>query len=135
VSTTSPETEARGDRRAIILLAHGSRQPAAAVGLTDTVQNLAARLNVPVRGAFLENGEPDLISAASALLDEGFNALTVLPLLLYDGRHSLEDIPALLAELRRRYPAALIRFGRPLGYSPLLTELLQERLAAAGFAD
>jgi len=121
VSTTSSETEARGASRAIILLAHGSRQPAAAAGLAETVRALAERLNVPVRGAFLENGQPGLIEAASVLLDGGVSDLAVLPLLLYDGRHSLQDIPALLDELQHRYPAAQIRCGRPLGYSQLLT--------------
>ena len=128
MSTSSSEIEARGASRAIILLAHGSRQPAAAGGLAETVQALLGRQDVPVHGAFLENGEPSLMDAASVLLDGGVTDLTILPLLLFDGRHSLEDIPALIETLRLRYPSVRINLGRPLGYSPLLVDVLLERL-------
>ena len=133
MSITSPEAEPRDKCRAVILLAHGSRQPAAAAGLAATVQAMAERLNVPVRGAFLENGEPNFMAAASVLLAEGITDLAILPLLIYDGRHSLQDVPALIDELRRRYPGVMIRFGRPLGYSPILTDVLLERLESCGF--
>ena len=83
---------------------------------------------MPVYGAFLENGEPSLMDAASVLLDVGVTDLTILPLLLFDGRHSLEDIPALIETLRLRYPSVRINLGRPLGYSPLLVDVLLERL-------
>ena len=92
-------------QRAVVLFAHGSRDP-----LWDMpLRAVAARLreecpSLPVVCAFLEMMAPDLEQAAAALIASGTQQLTVLPMFLGVGRHARHDLPAIVERLRVLHP-------------------------------
>lgn len=112
--------------QAYVLLAHGSRR----VQSNQEVQQLAAQLEqqlgAPVAAAFIEQCQPDLASACAALLANGASRIRVLPYLLAAGRHLAEDIPALLAHCRQRWPQLAISCSAHVGGAPLMLTLLAD---------
>jgi sirohydrochlorin cobaltochelatase len=116
----------------LLLLGHGSRT----LKTREEMQDLAGRLQaaspgLKVMSAFLTLLEPDLAQALAAAVRSGAEDVHVLPLFFFSGKHVLEDIPALILELRSRYPQVRITLREPLGQHPGFFELLRQ---AGGFA-
>ena len=109
---TAPVTDkpALPSRRAVILFAHGSRDPLWR-GPIEAVAALAQRSapEVQVRCAYLELCAPDLASSVQALLPLGVTSITVVPMFLGMGKHAREDLPRLMAELAQQHPE--VRFA------------------------
>jgi sirohydrochlorin ferrochelatase len=109
---------------ALVAVAHGSRDPAAAVttaGLVGAIRQ--ARPGLTVLEAYLDHAQPALSELAVSLTEP----FVVVPLLLGAAYHSRVDIPAALA------PAgALATQADVLGPDPLLVAALERRLAEAG---
>jgi len=102
--------------RALILFAHGSRDPGWAEPferLAATVQRLAPGRDV--RLAFLELMHPDLREATAALVAGGATGISVVPVFLGQGGHVRRDLPALVEELRARHPDVRIDLAKPAG--------------------
>ena len=104
---------------AIILLAHGSRDPL----WRRPIEAVAARIQADqprllVRCAYLELTAPDLATAVQALEGEGATSITVWPMFLGAGRHAREDLPRLLAELRERHPDLSMDLRPAIGEHP-----------------
>jgi sirohydrochlorin cobaltochelatase len=96
-------------KHAIILFAHGSRDPAWAQPFQRIQRELEARLpHTTVDLAFLENMAPSLPDAVARLVDTGHDKLTVGPVFMAQGAHLKRDLSALLAALRERYPGVQI---------------------------
>jgi sirohydrochlorin ferrochelatase len=111
---------------ALVLVAHGSRDPRA----LSTVRALMERVRelrpgLPVRLGHIELNEPRLPDTLTAL---GPTDAVLVPLLLARGYHVKRDIPELAAEARAR-----TRVAPPLGPHPLLVETLYDRLVEAGW--
>jgi sirohydrochlorin cobaltochelatase len=111
--------------KAIILFAHGSRDPLWRL----PVESVAARLraqqaDVPVRCAYLELTAPDLASAVAELVNQGANQVTVVPMFLGAGRHAREDLPALVQQLRAAYPGVAFELQPAVGEDPRVLDLL-----------
>jgi sirohydrochlorin cobaltochelatase len=86
-----------------ILLAHGSRDPSWQGGM----EAVAAQLReggTPCCCAYVELCAPNLLEAAQDLVRQGCTRLAVTPMFLGLGRHAREDIPQLVADLRRALP-------------------------------
>ncbi|MFI6402787.1 sirohydrochlorin chelatase [Streptomyces sp. NPDC050548] len=119
-----------GSRRpappALVLVAHGSRDPRA----LSTVRALMERVRelrpgLPVHLGHIELNEPRLTDTLTAL---GPTDAVLVPLLLARGYHVKRDIPELAAETQAR-----ARVAPPLGPHPLLVETLYDRLVEAGW--
>lgn len=113
---------------AIVMLAHGSPDPAWSGPAKAAVRALRERVGtVPVRLAVL-TGEPAIEPTIDALVSAGHSTIAVLPLLLSGGgRHLTEDIPACVEALRARHPS--VRFESPpraLGDDPAVAAALAE---------
>lgn len=92
-------------RHATILLAHGSRDPAWRAPLDQVAWHMRQlQPEHPVRCAFLEWTQPDLMTAVDELLALGVQAITVMPMFLGLGKHAREDLPRLAAQLQTRHP-------------------------------
>jgi len=92
--------------RALILFAHGAREP----GWVEPFETLAARVRAlapktPVRLAFLELMQPDLEAAAADLIAAGVDAVRIVPIFFGQGGHLRRDLPARVATLRVKHPA------------------------------
>ena len=93
--------------RAILLFAHGARDPRWALPFEAIVQRIAARApGLPVRLAFLEFMAPTLPEAGDALVMQGCDEIEVVPLFLGAGGHVRKDLPELLARLRQAHPGS-----------------------------
>jgi sirohydrochlorin ferrochelatase len=112
---------------ALVLVAHGSRDPRA----LSTVRTLLERIrelrpHLSVRLGHIELNEP-LLSDTLAALPAGDAVL--VPLLLSRGYHVKQDIPQAAAAA----PHLRTRVAAPLGPHPLLVETLYGRLVEAGW--
>ncbi len=103
--------------RVLILLAHGSRDPA----WGEPFAALAGELRQPgredVRVAFMELSKPSLAQAASDAIADGARTIQLLPLFMAVGRHVRRDIPQLADELRAKYPHIKVELLPSLGES------------------
>ena len=118
--------------RAVILLDHGSREPDANTQLDALALLLAARLpGRRVATAHLTLAAPSLAEAAADCSSTGAREIVVVPCFLAPGRHVQEDLPRLVAELRRRHPEVAFKLAAPLGAHPALADALAERAKEA----
>jgi sirohydrochlorin cobaltochelatase len=112
---------------AIVLLAHGSRDPLWR-GPIDAVAEEIRRQSPDseVRCAFLELSEPDLSHAVGELHRQGAQRVRVVPMFLGMGRHAREDLPQQIALLRTQYPSLELEVQAPVGEQAVLTRCLAE---------
>ncbi len=112
---------------AIILFAHGARDPAWAEPFRRIVERLRhTRPGTRVELAFLEMMQPTLASAVATLAAEHFTRLTVVPLFLAQGGHLREDLPRLLEAIRSDNPRLRITVTSAIGDSETLTNAIAD---------
>ena len=90
---------------AIVLFAHGSRDPAWQRPMLAVAQRI--RDQVPhawVACAYLELTEPSLPQAVAQAIELGHGHIRVLPMFLGVGKHVREDLPVLMAQLQQDHP-------------------------------
>jgi sirohydrochlorin cobaltochelatase len=103
-------------KNALILIAHGARDPDWALPLRRVYEAVKAqRPDQRVELAFLDFMHPDLHESAQSLLAEGFNEIVVVPLFLAQGGHLKKDIPEILDELRLHNPQVSFELTGPVG--------------------
>jgi sirohydrochlorin cobaltochelatase len=119
------------ERPAVLLVAHGTRNPRGAKEMDLLVDLLRDRLRVPVAHAWLEDfAEPDVDVAVGTLVAEGIQHIVSLPLLTLGAGHAKTDVPTLVAQARVAYPAVTVTHGRVLGLHPALFALARARIDA-----
>ncbi|MER7579082.1 sirohydrochlorin chelatase [Kitasatospora sp. NPDC097691] len=107
---------------ALLLIAHGSRDPRHAATVAALVEEVRAqRPGVEVATAYLDHCAPRIPQVVERLADA-----VAVPLLLNRAFHAKHDIPAALRAAGSRLPVADV-----LGPSPLLLAALDRRLAEA----
>jgi sirohydrochlorin cobaltochelatase len=135
---------------AIILFAHGSRDPLWRKPIEAVAQQiLAQQPTTPVRCAYLELCEPslpeavqDIVFAINSIADNadfmptnGPKSLPkpssqarirIVPMFLGMGKHAREDLPQLVAQLRLAHPQISFEVSPAVGEDARLTQLLAE---------
>ena len=117
--------------RAIILFAHGARDPEWArpfERLRDALAALAPQ--VPVEIAFLDVMKPDLASAVETLAAQGASSIDVVPAFMAQGGHLKRDLPLLLEEVRGLHPGLTLSLQPPLGEVPAVIDAMARHIAA-----
>lgn len=119
----------RGNRRGVILLAHGARDARWAEPFERLRDQVDARLasrtvDARVALAFLEMMAPDLDRAADALVAEGCSALAIVPIFFGQGSHLRRDLPLLAQALRERLPEVEISVAEAAGEDDAVLEAL-----------
>jgi sirohydrochlorin ferrochelatase len=119
-------------KTALLLIAHGSRQPEA----NDDLHDLAARLRTTgryalVEPAFLELAAPTIDEAARRCVEQGAGRVILLPYFLSAGVHVQRDLQGYRDRLAAAYPAVAFALAEPLGRHPLLTEVVIQRADSA----
>lgn len=119
---------------ALILFAHGARDPEWANPLRRVQAAIAARVpGQRVELAFLELMAPTLPECVAALAAAGVTSAAVVPMFIAQGGHLKRDLPALLADLRERHPEIDLLLAPAIGESPSVIEAMaQAALMAAG---
>ncbi|MFC5523038.1 sirohydrochlorin chelatase [Polaromonas jejuensis] len=112
---------------AIILLAHGSRDPQWRAPIEAVAARICAR--EPGRAvccAYLELCSPSLPEAATDLIANGARQIRVFPLFLGLGKHAREDLPRLIDAIRAAHPGATIELLPTAGEYDQLTALMAD---------
>ncbi|MFF7276494.1 CbiX/SirB N-terminal domain-containing protein [Streptomyces griseorubiginosus] len=129
--SSQPGLVSLDDRRrteppALVLVAHGSRDPRTLSTVHDLLDRLRDRHpGLPVHLGHIELNEPLLPDTLASL---GQAEAVLVPLLLSRGYHVKRDIPEMAAASPAR-----TRVAAPLGPHPLLVETLHARLVEAGW--
>jgi len=102
--------------RALILFAHGARDP----GWARPFEALRGRMRalapeVPTELAYLEFMQPTLADAVSGLAARGICAITIVPVFLGQGDHLKRDLPVIVDGIRAAHPAVTINVTPPIG--------------------
>lgn len=117
-------------KTALLLIAHGSRQPEANADLHYLVGALRRRGGYDiVEGAFLELTAPDIEAGGAECVAQGATLVLMLPYFLSAGIHVKEDLSDVRQKLADRFPGVEFRLGEPLGRHPLLLLIVAERAA------
>lgn len=111
---------------ALILFAHGSRDPRWVEPFLRLQEKLQTRHSAPVRLAYLELLEPSLLEAAQQAVQQGCQSLCVVPIFLGQGGHVRKDLPDLIAQLQHRYPMVSITCADAAGEDDAVLEALAQ---------
>lgn len=122
---------------ALILFAHGARDPAWAGPMIRLGEALRARApQAQVRLAFLEFMTPGLAEAIDQAVAEGATRVEVVPVFLAQGGHVRRDVPVLLEAARQRHAGVTIHLQEALGESrDVIDAMAQAALGACGATD
>lgn len=117
---------------ALILVAHGSRDPRSAATVARIHELVVGRFPaVDVRTAFLDLSTPPVEQVTDAVAADGHTHAIAVPLLLGSAFHARVDLPGLLAAARLRNPALTVTQAQVLGPDPRLIAALCDRVAGA----
>jgi energy-coupling factor transporter ATP-binding protein EcfA2/sirohydrochlorin ferrochelatase len=119
----------------LLLLGHGSRDPAAADEFALLLKLVAEQFGAAERvgGGFLELADPPIDEALDQLVGSGADDVVAVPYVLFGAGHLKDDGPAILGRARRRHPEVRFRLARDLGLHPNVLDVAEDR-ARAGLA-
>lgn len=116
------------DKEALVLFAHGARDPRWAQPFQKLQAMAQQQLpDAHVELAFLELMEPRLPEVVDRLAAEGCQRISIVPVFLGQGGHVLRDLPPMIETLRTRHPQLQLSVSDAVGES---AEVLQ---AIAGY--
>jgi sirohydrochlorin cobaltochelatase len=119
--------------RAIILFAHGARDPNWAQPFARLSAELARRLpGERIALAYLEFMQPALDDCAAELYAEGVRALRIVPVFLGVGGHLRNDLPPLVEALKARHPGLAVRVDPAIGEQPGVISAIAQAVAEGG---
>ncbi len=110
----------------ILLFAHGARDPNWARPFEQARDRLASPdadgTLRPVCLSFLEFMSPNLIDVGQALVDQGCQRVTVVPLFLGAGGHVRKDLPLLMQQLGEQHPGVRWTLAPAVGETDILIQ-------------
>ena len=114
---------------ALVLFAHGARDPEWAEPFLKIRRNVAARCpGLAIELAFLEFMAPALPAAVEKLAGAGHESIAIAPLFMAQGGHLKHDLPQLLDGLRRRFPAVTLTLLPAIGDADVILDAISEWL-------
>lgn len=130
LSNFSPAAD--GERIAVLLVGHGTRDQRGQQEFTELVARLSrARPDLLVGGGYLEIAQPSIGAAVDELVARGATQLVAIPLLLLAAGHAKQDVPEALELAGRRHPRLTMRLAGHLGLHPSLLQLSRRRRLAS----
>lgn len=112
-------------RNAIVLFAHGSRDPLWHKPMEAVAERIREQsANVEVTCAYLELSQPDLPDTVSRLVAKEVNQITIVPMFLGVGRHAREDLPELVVQLKAQHPTVTFHLQAAVGEDARLLDML-----------
>lgn len=127
-------------RQGVLVISHGSRDPAWVKLVDEAVSALALPAQIPVESAFLELVEGRLIQDGIDRLEaSGVTEIAVIPLFISSGSTHVHEIswafgvidePAIETDLTPFRCQSRVLFGKPIDDDPLIACILQEHAAS-----
>ena len=118
------------ESRPLLLIGHGSRDRQGRQNLLDFVAAYQALdATRPIIPCFLELTEPTIQQGVDRCVEEGYQHISALPVLLFAARHNKFDITHALDQARQRHPQVQFHYGRHFGITPEILTLWRDRLA------
>jgi len=117
---------------ALILFAHGARDPEWSRPIEQLRDMVAARLNGKsvVHLAYLERMSPTLPECIDQAIAEGAHSIAVLPLFLARGSHVKTDLPQIIEAARRKHARISFAELRSIGENPGLLQSISLSIAS-----
>lgn len=113
------------EKNALILFAHGARDPEWANPMRRVRAAILQRQPaLRVELAFLEFMSPNLGDCARSLVQEGFEAITVVPMFIAQGGHLKNDVPVLMDALRNAHPDVRFVLSPPVGEAEAMVQAM-----------
>ena len=113
--------------QAIILFAHGARDPEWAAPFAIIQQQLqAARPDVQVALAFQDFMTPTLEAAVAQCAVQGAKRLVLVPLFMAQGGHLKQDLPVLVAKIREQHPQLALQVLPAIGDAPEILRAISD---------
>jgi sirohydrochlorin cobaltochelatase len=113
--------------QAVILFAHGARDPRWAASLQALAAAIRVRLcGASVRSAFLEMQSPTLPQALAAAAAEGARRIDIVPVFWAGAGHVDNELPPLIAAFEGTHPGVTIRTLPVLSELPGMLEFIAE---------
>ena len=113
-SLSAAATEDSHARKGILLVAHGSRDPAWAAPFERLRERIGAHAPM-VALAYLEQMTPDIEAAVRDLAARGCTHAVVVPLFLGQGGHVRDDLPRIIAAEMLHNPSITLALVPPIG--------------------
>jgi len=136
MSVTDPASRHNNhDQTLLVLLAHGSSDPAWQKPFQEMTASIAANQPHPVKLGFMELCGPSLEDIANEQPADQMIDIEILPLFFSAGRHLRRDVPHQIAELNERFPNLTFTLHDPVGIHPKMTEALTAIAADLDFSD
>jgi sirohydrochlorin ferrochelatase len=115
------------NKRALVIVAHGSRREASNDEVRQLAQVIAGKVGerfMQVESAFLELAEPSIPDGIEKCIQAGADEVIVLPYFLSAGRNVAQDIPAEVEIKRQQYPHTAISITTYLGADERVADLM-----------
>jgi sirohydrochlorin cobaltochelatase len=113
------------DKSAIILFAHGARDPQWAQPFEKIRALMQQQLpDTEITLAFLELMQPSLADTVKNLTQKKFSRITLIPLFMAQGGHLKKDLPLMLDDIRNDNPSVSISVTPPIGESDDILSLI-----------
>jgi len=117
------------ERRAVVLIAHGSRNAAANADAFYFAELLReSEIADRVEAAFLELAEPNIATAVDRCLETEPTVVVLLPFFLSAGVHVRNDLAGMCREFGNAHPKVRFILADPMGRHDLLKRVLTDRL-------
>ena len=120
-------------KRAVLLVAHGSRIADSARALERVLERLRTKNpDVLFQASFLELQSPSIPDGIELCIDQGVDEVIVVPYFVQSGRHVVEDIPKIVSESQAHHSGKTIRLAEYLGFDERIVSLVEDRVQEAG---
>jgi len=117
--------------KALLLIAHGSRNPQANEDLVWLAGHLADQGFSLIQPSYLELAQPDILEGGRLCVERGATEVLMVPYFLSAGVHVRQDLTEARETLATQYPEVEFRLTGHLGRHPLLVQLVLTRIAEA----
>lgn len=118
----------------ILIIAHGSRRVETQAAFQRIVARLGGELQqqgLPMQAlayTFLDMAKPSLYESLCDFAQKGITNIKVVPYFLFEGKHTAEDIPAVIEKFCSEYPHISVCLGAVLGEDERLVQILANRV-------
>ena len=119
-------------KKSLLVIGHGSRSPEATEIFSRIVSLVREKGGYDfVEGAHMSLTRPNIDEAVDILARKNVKEIVVMPYFLYNGVHIKHDIPEIIGEIASRYPDIEIRLAEPIGFDPVMADLIIQRAGVA----